>query len=131
MDTAHMTAQHTHTLWTSLLPPAMVGTDKKPLTLPTLDGAVGALLAQLPAQASSPAQALLQAAGVLTVCERAGQRPSAPFSATPTLTPAHVIAPSQNVGNTRNINLITRLIITSSCVFWIPAKFQLLWVSLL
>ena len=78
-----MTAQHTHTLWTSLLPPAMVGTDKKPLTLPTLDGAVGALLAQLPAQASSPAQALLQAAGVLTVCERAGQRPSAPFSASP------------------------------------------------
>ena len=72
-----MTAQHTHTLWTSLLPPAMVGTDKKPLTLPTLDGAVGALLAQLPVQASSPAQALLQAAGVLTVCERAGQRPMA------------------------------------------------------
>ena len=61
----------------------MVGTDKKPLTLPTLDGAVGALLAQLPAQASSPAQALLQAAGVLAVCERAGQRPSAPFSASP------------------------------------------------
>ncbi len=56
---------------------------------------------------------------------------SAPFTATPTLTPAHVIAPSQNVGNTRNIDPITRLIITSSCVFFIPARFQLLWVLLL
>gem|GEM_PF-6192570 len=51
---------------------------------------------------------------------------SAPFTATPTLTPAHVIAPSQNVGSTRNIDPITRLIITSSCEFWIPARFQLL-----
>ena len=83
MDTARMTTSPVNHPWKSLLPAAMVGTDKKPLTLPTLDGAVGALLAQLPAQASSPAQALLQAAGVLTVCERAGQRPSAPFSASP------------------------------------------------
>lgn len=66
----------------------MVGIDKKPLTLPTLQGAVGTLLAQIPAQASTPAQALLQAAGVLTVCERAGQRPIA----TPTPNPYGVAA---------------------------------------
>lgn len=63
--------------WKTLLPPAMVGTDKKPLDMPMLEGAVGQLLAQLQAQASPPAQVLLQAAGVLTVCERAGQRPTA------------------------------------------------------
>ena len=33
--------------WASLLPPAMVGTDKKPFTLQPWDGAVGALLAQV------------------------------------------------------------------------------------
>ena len=68
--------------WKSLLPPAMVGTDKKPLALPALGGAVGALLAQVQAKANSPAQALLQSAGVLTVCERAGQRPIAASSLT-------------------------------------------------
>lgn len=83
MDAAHMTAQNAHTLWKSLLPPAMVGTDKKPLVLPALDGAVGALLERVQAQASSPAQALLQATGVLTVCERAGQRPSATLLPSP------------------------------------------------
>lgn len=83
MDTAHMTTPHAHSLWKNLLPPAMVGTDKKLLALPALDGAVGALLARVQAQASSPAQALLQAAGVLTVCERAGQRPSATLIPSP------------------------------------------------
>lgn len=63
--------------WKTLLPPAMVGTDKKPLQMPMLEGAVGQLLAQLQAPTSPPAQVLLQAAGVLTVCERAGQRPAA------------------------------------------------------
>ncbi len=62
-------------LWKTLLPPAMVGTDKKPLQLPPLPGAVGALLAQLPQHTENPAQMLLQAAGILTVCERAGQHP--------------------------------------------------------
>ena len=78
-----MSTPHTTSPWKNLLPPAMVGTDKKPLALPALGGAVGALLAQVPAKASSPAQALLQAAGVLTVCERAGQRPLAASSITP------------------------------------------------
>lgn len=72
-----MSTPQASSLWKNLLPPAMVGTDKKPLELPVLEGAVGQLLAQLQAQANTPAQALLQAAGVLTVCERAGQRPTA------------------------------------------------------
>ena len=82
MDTARMSTPPAISPWKSLLPPAMVGTDKKPLALPALDGAVGALLAQVQAQARSPAQALLQSAGVLTVCERAGQRPIAASSLT-------------------------------------------------
>lgn len=49
--------------------------------------------------------------------------------ANPHFCPRH--CPIQNVGSTRNIDPITRLIITSSCVFWIPVRFQLLWVSLL
>ena len=80
-----MSTPHTTSPWKNLLPPAMVGTEKKPLALPAIAGAVGALLAQVQAQAqaSSPAQALLQSAGVLTVCERAGQRPMAAASTTP------------------------------------------------
>ncbi len=81
MDTARMSTPPATSPWKNLLPPAMVGTNKKPLVLPALDGAVGALLAQVQAKASSSAQALLQAAGVLTVCERAGQRPIATASA--------------------------------------------------
>jgi len=72
-----MSTPQASSLWKNLLPPAMVGTDKKPFDMPMLEGAVGQLLAQLQTQASTPAQALLQAAGVLTVCERAGQRPTA------------------------------------------------------
>ena len=78
-----MSTPHTTSPWKSLLPPAMVGTDKKSLVLPALQDTVGALLTQVQAQASSPAQALLQSAGVLTVCERAGQRPMAAASITP------------------------------------------------
>ena len=77
MNTPHATAPHAGTPWKNLLPAAMVGTDRQALTLPALPGAVGALLARVQAQASNPAQALLQAAGVLAVCERAGQRPAA------------------------------------------------------
>lgn len=86
-----MSILHAHTLWKSLLPAAMVGTDKKPLELPACAGAVGDLLAQLPARASTPAQALLQAAGVLTVCERAGQRPVGQIGSS-----AHGTAPAES-----------------------------------
>jgi hypothetical protein len=78
----------------SLLPAAMVGTEKMAFSTPALGGPVGALLAQLQAQATQPAQALLQMAGVLAVCERAGQqgqsRPApAPLDAAgPETTPA-------------------------------------------
>lgn len=86
-----MSTAATASLWKTLLPPAMVGTDKKPLQLPPLPGAVGALLAQLPQHTEHPAQLLLQAAGILTVCERAGQRPQ------PTPLPAsHVAATVDN-----------------------------------
>ncbi|MDB5870076.1 MAG: hypothetical protein JWP96_2408, partial [Polaromonas sp.] len=59
--------------WQNLLPAAMVGTEKMALAASTLGGEVGALLRQLQAQATQPAQALLQMAGVLAVCERASQ----------------------------------------------------------
>ncbi len=81
-----MSTATTASLWKTLLPPAMVGTDKKPLQLPPLPGAVGALLAQLPQHTEHPAQVLLQAAGILTVCERAGQHPQ------PTALPANHMA---------------------------------------
>ena len=86
MDTPRMsTTPPASNPWASLLPPAMVGTDKKPFTLQPWDGAVGALLAQVQAQAgSNPAQTLLQAAGVLAACERAGQRPVNALPADPT-----------------------------------------------
>jgi hypothetical protein len=63
--------------WQTLLPAAMVGTDKMAFSSPALSGPVGALLAQIQAQAAQPALALLQTAGVLAVCERAGQQGSA------------------------------------------------------
>ncbi len=80
--------------WQSLLPAAMVGTEKMALGAPTLSGGVGALLAQLHAQADSPARALLQTAGVLAVCERAAQQgqkrpmPASLNAAAPDVTPA-------------------------------------------
>jgi len=67
------TASH----WQTLLPAAMVGTDKMAFSSPALSGPIGALLAQLQAQAAQPALALLQTAGVLAVCERAGQQGTA------------------------------------------------------
>ena len=70
--------------WQTLLPAAMVGTDKMAVSSPTLSGPVGALLAQIQAQAASPALALLQTAGVLAVCERAARQGTAhAVSATP------------------------------------------------
>lgn len=77
-------------IWQTLLPAAMVGTDKMAVSSPTLSGPVGALLAQIQAQAASPALALLQTAGVLAVCERAARQ------GTPTLD-ADAAAPAPNV----------------------------------
>ena len=78
-----MSTPHATPLWHPLLPPAMVGTDKKTFEAPHAPGAVGSLLGQLHAQDCSPAQALLQAAGVLAVCERTAQRPVAQLPASP------------------------------------------------
>ena len=54
-----MSTPHATSLWHPLLPPAMVGTDKKTFEAPGAPGAVGSLLGQLHAQDCSPAQALL------------------------------------------------------------------------
>lgn len=80
--------------WQTLLPAAMVGTNKMAFSSPALDGPVGALLAQIQAQATQPALALLQTAGVLAVCERAAQQgsaraaPATDAAAAPETTPA-------------------------------------------
>lgn len=81
------------THWQSLLPAAMVGTEKMAFTAPALSGPVGALLARIETQAAQPALALLQMAGVLAVCERAARQgqasaASAPNSAAPETAPA-------------------------------------------
>ncbi|CAM3537673.1 DUF5691 domain-containing protein [Polaromonas hydrogenivorans] len=60
-------------LWQGLLPAAMVGTEKMAFTAPGVGGAVGELLAQIGQQAEA-SRALLQTAGVLAICERAGQQ---------------------------------------------------------
>lgn len=86
--------------WQSLLPAAMVGTEKMALGAPTLSGDVGALLAQLHAQADSPARALLQTAGVLAVCERAArQGQPAPATASASDTAAPDVTPALSANN--------------------------------
>lgn len=54
----------------------------------------------------------------------------ASVTAAPFLTPAHVSAPSQNVGNTRNITPIIIFTIRSSEVFCRPQRLKYEWVSL-
>lgn len=82
------------TYWQSLLPAAMVGTEKMAFHAPSLAGAVGDLLAQIGQQADAPARALLQSAGVLAVCERASRQgqasdaPAATQAAAPETEPA-------------------------------------------
>ena len=71
------------THWQSLLPAAMVGTEKMAFSAPALSGPVGALLAQIEAQAAQPALALLQMAGVLAVCERAARQGQASAASAP------------------------------------------------
>ena len=58
--------------WDSLLPAAMIGTDRHPGGWPSLPGPVGALLAQLPQTSEAPATALLRVAAVLSTCSQAG-----------------------------------------------------------
>lgn len=131
MDTPRMsTTPPASNPWASLLPPAMVGTDKKPFTLQPWDGAVGALLAQVQAQAgSNPAQTLLQAAGVLAVCERAGRRPVVAFSADPTASsasPHGVAAPDTAQTAVQDSTLIDTLrwLLTDA-----PQRLQIDWLQ--
>jgi hypothetical protein len=79
--------------WQTLLPAAMVGTDKMAFSSPALSGPVGALLAQIQAQAASPTLALLQTAGVLAVCERAARQGTARAAPVPNAAPATDVAP--------------------------------------
>ena len=67
------TASH----WQTLLPAAMVGTDKMAFSSPALSGPIGALLAQLQAQAALPALALLP----LVIPLRAARRTVASLAA--------------------------------------------------
>ena len=80
--------------WQTLLPAAMVGTDKMAFSSPALSGPVGALLAQIQAQATQPALALLQTAGVLAVCERAARQGTARAASTPNVVPGTAAAPA-------------------------------------
>ncbi len=125
MNTSQATTPPASNPWASLLPPAMVGTDKKPLALPAWDGAVGALLAQVQAQAGSPAQTLLQAAGVLAVCERAGRRPVA--AATPPGASPHGVAAPDTVQTAVQDNSLTdtlRWLLTDA-----PQRLQIDWLQ--
>ncbi len=83
MDAPRMSTPHATPLWHPLLPRPWWAPIKKTFEAPHAPGAVGSLLGQLHAQDCSPAQALLQAAGVLAVCERAAQRPVAQLPASP------------------------------------------------
>ncbi len=73
-------------VWSSLLPVAMVGTDRHAAPLPQWPGAVGQAIAALAGAAPSAAEAagvdrapsdVLRAAAILTVCGLAGARPHA------------------------------------------------------
>ncbi|MCX7255775.1 MAG: DUF5691 domain-containing protein [Polaromonas sp.] len=80
--------------WQTLLPAAMVGTDKMAFSSPALSGPVGALLAQIQAQATSPTLALLQTAGVLAVCERAARQGTARATSATDVAPDTAAAPA-------------------------------------
>jgi len=80
--------------WQTLLPAAMVGTDKMAFSSPTLSGPVGALLAQIQAQAASPTLALLQTAGVLAVCERAARQGTTRAAPATDVNPDNAAAPA-------------------------------------
>ncbi|MEK8030332.1 DUF5691 domain-containing protein [Ideonella sp. DXS29W] len=70
-------------LWTALLPTAMVGTDRQPSPMPVWPGDMGRLVAQATEEGEPPANAL-RAAAVLAVCSLAGaqgQRWTAPLPA--------------------------------------------------
>ncbi|MCW7539002.1 DUF5691 domain-containing protein [Aquabacterium sp. A7-Y] len=59
-------------VWTPLLPAAMVGTERAPAWSAALPGPIGAVLRELEAAAPDAATRLLQSAAVLATCSRAG-----------------------------------------------------------
>lgn len=72
--------------WSSLLPAAMVGTERHGGPLPELSGPAGALAAEAAQAAADPAIALLRIAAVLATCSLAGAR--GPAQADPLPAPA-------------------------------------------
>jgi len=58
-------------IWTPLLPLAMVGTDRQASPVPSWPGEVGQLLAQVADANGNPATAVLRAAAVLAACDLA------------------------------------------------------------
>ncbi|MFM8332027.1 MAG: DUF5691 domain-containing protein [Candidatus Methylumidiphilus sp.] len=75
---------------------AIVGTDRQPLTLPTLPGAAGELLAALTQTQSEPPETLLRAAGVVALCGLAGHRPTITQTPTAEPCPAETLPPCQD-----------------------------------
>ncbi|UXH79442.1 DUF5691 domain-containing protein [Roseateles amylovorans] len=74
-------------LWTPLLPTAMVGTERQPGALPDWPGEIGALVSQATATNETAAARLLRAAAVLAPCLSAGARGREWASALPACSP--------------------------------------------
>ncbi len=66
-----------------LLEVALVGTQRQSLSLPHMTGPIGQLLGEVSASAAQPPRQLLQMAGVLAVCARAGYQPGGTAPAWP------------------------------------------------
>ncbi len=63
-----------HELWQNLAAAALVGGERQAFQMPTVAGKLGAALAGVAARAPAPDQALLTAAGLVSVYRRAGLR---------------------------------------------------------
>src|SRR5947199_8338420 len=61
----------THSVWSSLMKSALLGTERQPSVELAKDGALGALLQQL--EAADAEATLLGAAGIVSLYERAGR----------------------------------------------------------
>jgi hypothetical protein len=68
-------------VWKSLLPAAMVGTERAPAWSAQAPGAVGALLREVEQGSADPALRLLRAAGVIAACAGAAVRGEPPVAA--------------------------------------------------
>jgi hypothetical protein len=91
----------------SLLEVALVGTQRQNATAPEMAGDLGALLNQVATSSATPQHQLLQMAGVMTICSRAGFQAAAP--STPAWPPAP--ADTATTPDTRMGDLVLRPIL--------------------